>query len=214
MPSLSISEQRYNFQFITALTAEFGNPPNYSEFEDDGTLVFNGDATTWCDFNFGVNALARGGSAPDLITVGSTAIEVLGFDGINTTEEVSVVLEMDHMWKEGSTIYPHVHWLPTTDDAGDVKWQLEYVVVQDNDVMGASTTISILQAAGGVAWTQKRANFPSVNLAGFLIGAQFYARFFRDPTDGDDDYGADAAVATFGLHIEQDTTGSRRVTLK
>lgn len=216
MPSLSISEQSNAFQYLSAATSRFGDVAggNYAEFENDGTLAFYGNATTWRDFNFGVNALARGASAPDLVSLSGTSIQVLGFDGINTTEQVSVVLEMDHMWKEGSVIYPHLHWYPTTSGVGNVKWQLEYVTVQDGLVVGASATLSVVVAAGGVAWRQAFTDFPPINLAGYTIESQFHARLFRNPGDGDDTYAADAAVATFGLHVEQDMTGSRAIRAK
>lgn len=169
---------------------------------------------TWVDFNFGVGALTRGSAAPNLISLGATSIEVLGFDGVNTLEQVSASIEMDHNWKEGSIVKPHLHWLPATAAAGSVKWQLEWVVVDDDSTLGASATLAVLQAAPGVAWQMQRADFADINLAGYDIGTQFFLRLFRDPTDGDDDYGADAALATFGLHVQVDTLGSRQVGIK
>jgi hypothetical protein len=187
---------------------------NYSEFEADGTLEFVGDATVWIDYNFGVGALNRGAAAPDLINLSATSIETLGFDGVNTLEQVSTVLELNHNWREGSTIYPHVHWYPVNGNAGNVKWNMEYVIVARDGVVPASTTIVVVQAAGGVAWTERFASFPTIDASGFTIGAQMHIRLFRDPNDGDDTYGSDAALATFGLHVELDTVGSRQIASK
>jgi hypothetical protein len=46
---------------------KFGTETNYTEFEEDGTLIFNGAATVWEDDNFAAVALGIGASPPDLI---------------------------------------------------------------------------------------------------------------------------------------------------
>lgn len=196
--------------------SRFGNvlAGNYSEFEPDGFYSAHGEARAWIDFNFGAGALSRGASAPDLINLSATSIQTLGFDGVNTLEQVSTVLELNHNWAEGTIIKPHIHWYPTTSAAGSVKWQMEYVIVASDGVVPASTTISVIQSAGGVAWTERFASFPDIDASGYLIGSQMHIRIFRDPADGDDDYGADAALATFGLHVLLDTLGSREVASK
>lgn len=189
----------------------FGDLPNgnYTCFDTNGWLQSRGDGRSWVDFNFGVGALNRGAAAPDLISLGATNIETLGFNGVNTLEQVSAVVEMNHNWAESTIIKPHVHWYPTTNGAGNVMWQLEYAVVGAGDTVPASTTITVTQAAGGVAWASFFAAFPDIDLAGFTIGAQMHLRLFRDPTIGADTYGADAALATFGLHVLVDSFGSR-----
>lgn len=174
-------------------------------------LTPGGDAV-WLDFNFGIGGLARGASAPDLIALGTTSIETLGFDGINTPEEVSVALELNHNWKEGTNLKPHIHWYPTTAAAGNVNWQMEYVLVHGN-VVPASTIINVIVATPGVAWRSVFTNFPEIVTTGFVIGTQFHVRLFRDPTDNDT-YGSDVALATFGVHVQIDTLGSRQVAIK
>lgn len=182
-------------------------------FNKGAPLIFTGDGRMWIDFNFGINALGRGASAPDIINLAGTNIETLGFDGINTTEEVSIALEMNHNWAEQTVVKLHVHWYPTTTDQGNVNWQAEYVFVARGAVVGASTTINIVQAAGGVAWTERFATFADIVTTGLLIGTQLHVRLFRDPTDNDT-YEADAALATFGLHVLVDSLGSREVLTK
>lgn len=189
-------------------------PDNYAEFESNGFLKFVGGARAWIDYNFGVGALNRGAAAPDLINLSATSIETLGFDGVNTLEQVSTVLELNHNWAEATVLKPHIHWYPSTTGAGSVKWNMEYVIVASDGVVPASTTISVIQSGGGVAWTERFASFSDIVTTGFTIGSQMHIRIFRDPTDGDDDYGADAALATFGLHVLLDTLGSREVASK
>lgn len=175
-----------------------------------------GGAAVWVDFNFGVNT-SPGASAPDRISLNATSIDVLAFNGVNVTEELHASFELDHDWKEGTIIKPHVHWYATTVAVGTVVWQMELVFVNSGEtgaIGAASTTIRAEQNTTGVAWVPLFASFPDVDLAGYLIGTQVHVRFFRDPTDGDDDYGADAAIATFGFHVQVDTLGSRQVAEK
>lgn len=171
-----------------------------------------GGDSVYIDFNFGINSLSRGSSAPDIIDLSATNIETLGFDGINTTEEVSIVLELNHNWKEGTNLRPHIHWYATTAAVGNVNWQMEYVLVNEN-VVPASTVINTIAATPGVAWQEIFTNLPQIVTTGYVIGTQLHLRLFRDPTDNDT-YGADAALATFGLHVEIDTLGSRQVSVK
>jgi hypothetical protein len=191
-----------------------GDVNNYTQVDEDGFLQTFGSGRGYYDFNFGVNAFTRGAAAPDLIDLAGTDIETAGFDGVNITEELSAVLEFNHNWAEGTTIYPHVHWYPTTADQGNVVWQLEFAIVAQLGAVPASTTVTVTQAADGVAWVGHLAQFPSVDTTGFLIGTQMFIRLFRDPTVGADTYGADAALATFGLHVLLDSLGSRGLLVK
>ncbi len=83
-------------------------------------FIVGGDAV-WIDWNFDGATLAQGAAAPDVINWNSTTIRVSAFDGVNTPEALSKVLELNHDWKEGTIIKPHIHWTPTTTGAGNVE---------------------------------------------------------------------------------------------
>jgi hypothetical protein len=200
-------------------TLRVGAAANYSEFEADGTLKFSGDAVVWKDDNFDISTLGTAlGDAPDVIALSSTNIEVVCFSGatlpLGGIEEVSGCREIQHDYLQGSNITPHIHWYPTTNDAGNVVWQLEYCIVRGGNVVGAATTITVTQAAGGVAWTQKRADWTAITGTGLQIGDQIHFRLFRDYNHASDTYEHDAAAATFGFHYQVDTVGSRTITAK
>ena len=89
-----------------------------------------GGEGVWIDFNFDGSSLGRGADAPNLIDWDGSRIRVLGFDGGNTTESVSKVIELNHNWKEGTIIKPHVHWGPVDGNAGDVEWFLDWFAVE------------------------------------------------------------------------------------
>lgn len=194
---------------------KIGDGTNFSQIEADGTIRNVGDATTWNDINVSGLSLGTGPVAPSVINVSATGILTYAFIGTGVlADELHGSLETLHDYLEDSDIVPHVHWMPTTTDAGDVKWQLEYIWWPRNGVVPAGTTITVTTAAGGVAWTAHRSDFPTITGAGKNIGDRFMFRIFRDPADVADTYGFDAAILDVGIHYQKDTLGSRQVAVK
>lgn len=172
-----------------------------------------GGLDKWMDDNFAAISLGIGATPPDSIPMDGGTIYVRAFDGNATTEQLFFATEYNHDAKNDADIQFHLHWSPTTAAAGNVKWQLTYKWVNiDGSFAGAETTISVVQAAGGVAWAGNKVGFPTVSGAGMRIGSQIIGRLFRDPGDVADTYGADAAITgTFGIHYVADTDGSRAI---
>lgn len=168
------------------------------------------------DYNFVTAALAVGVTPPDMVQVNGGTIYLSGFHGATAVpiEQVFGAFELDHDWMEGTTLRPHVHWMPSTAGAGNVKWQLTYAFMVDGSPITAEQTVTVTEAAGGVAWVGRRADFDVISGAGYKIGTQFSFRFFRNPGDGDDTYGADAVVMTLGFHVQINSIGSRKVNEK
>src|SRR6056297_1943626 len=42
------------------------------------------------------------------------------------TETLWIIVQMPHTWKLGSNIRPHLHWMPTNTNEGNVLWRMEY----------------------------------------------------------------------------------------
>jgi len=196
----------------------FGDVPggNYSEFEANGVLAMYGTARVWDDILIPAMILRAGAPAPDIIPVlpAPSNVRGWGFDGGVTTEMLEGGQEMTHDYVQGTDIVPHVHWSPTDNGGGNVKWQLEISWTNDGAVSLAPTTISSVQATGGAAWRHNRADFPALAGAGKLIGSYLDFRLFRDPTDAQDTYGSDAWLRGIGFHYQKDTVGSRQVIIK
>lgn len=170
----------------------------------------------WKDDNFPAINLSFGASPPDTIAYNGTGIGIIAFDGAATSEEVYGGLEYNHdaFYGVGAVIKAHVHWCPVDTNAGNVKWNLEYNISNTGDV-GTSTTVSVVSAAGGVAWATVRASFPDVSISDHNIGAQIGFRLYRDPMDAEDTYGSDAAIKfTIGFHYLVSSPGSRLVGTK
>lgn len=201
-----------NGEFLCDGSNSFGKKSdgNYSEFEQDGFLVFNGDATVWKDINIGgVNLTKAASNQPDLIKINGSDILTYAFDGASKTEELHGSFELQHDYKEGTDIIPHIHIYPTDTNEGNIKINLDYYL-KENGKTAISGTTSFVQDAGGVAWEELRVNFDDV-IAGdtLTIGTQCHFRVYRDATDTDDTYPSDVAIATIGVHYEINSVGSR-----
>lgn len=123
---------------------------------------------------------------------------------------------MPHAWKEGTTIYPHVHYVcPTTANTTEIKWKLTYTWVNVNGTFGATTTITTNGTAdndGNVTGDKHEiSKFPDITSAGDAngktISSMLICRLERDATDSYT--GDDALLLQIDFHYEIDTDGSR-----
>lgn len=112
-------------------------------------------------------------------------------------------------------IRPHLHFACTTAAAGDIKWFFEYRIAHGSSVQ--SGTVSVVVAAGGVAWVEQKVEIGQILLdAGVAdIGAQIGFRFYRSPADPPDTYPDTVIVnGTAGWHYPLNSAGSRGIFTK
>ena len=202
-----------------------GDTTNYSEFEADGTLEFNGTATVFKDINVGAVMLSRpAASQPDEANYldeggGGTGITTLAFA---IGEKVSGSFEMQHDYKEGSNLVFHVHWQGIAAPSGtdNVQWRISYTLMRENTTLDAVTTIDTTDTAIDTQYKSFRSNFAAIdgatkgnNGSAINIEDQFLFTLERVAATGDA-YVGDALVATVGIHYEHDTVGSRTISTK
>ena len=202
---------------LAGRTLSVGDGANYSHIEEDGTLVFNGDATVWNDVNLGAAMLSKpAASQPDEdefkdSTGADTGIFTLAFA---PTELVSGSIEIPHSYKEGSDFVFHVHWqgilAPTETDK--LKWQLTYFVSSADAVVPVPTTI-VIETDFDTQYEAKKSDFPTISGAGIALEDQFCFSLSRIAASADE-YTGDALVMNVGLHFEEDTVGSRTISTR
>lgn len=167
---------------------------------------------TYLDDNASAVSLGTtAGSAPDLVAVNNSVIETRCFDGSGTMEQVWWSKELNHNWKEGTAISPHVHWLPSESSTGSVVWNLDYYITKDNGTVLTSSSVQVSTTATfgtAMAWESTTTVFSNITLTNNKIGTQIYFRLWRDGDDSGDTYEHDACVATMGYHYQVDTLGS------
>lgn len=194
---------------------------NYIEIDLTlGTLRLIGDATSWDDLRVAASVVKPGVTAPNYKSFGpSGSLQALMFEA-GHHDEVHFEVQMPHSWKEGSNIYPHVHWTPTTADAGNVVWQLEYSWANINGTFGAPGNMATAAtAAGGTAWVHKMTALVEsgnayISGAGKTISSMLVCRLHRNSNSGSDTLNKDVAFLEIDFHYEVDSFGSDTESVK
>lgn len=205
----------------TLTNKKFGGVSDYSSFDADGTYVATGAATTYDDLPPIPIINARTGvTAPSLATFIGT-IEMYQF---KINDFVYGSYELAHTYKEGSDITIHMHWATGGTDVNTrgVKWQLEYSIVNAifftspfNTSFPATTTVSgdTTIPANSNSLCHIVSSIGTISGTGLKIGAYIVWKLTRiasastAPT-------ANPFGLSLGMHIEQDTIGSRQIASK
>lgn len=189
-----------------------GTAVNYSEFEADGTLKFNGDATVWNDIIITVSNL-RPGQTPPVFAAFMGGIYGFRFDA-GVTDEVHGAFEIPHDYKEGSNLIVHCHYSPTTINTGNIVFGFEYSYGTNGQVFTNTLTVTNPPiAALGVVNLVSRTDIVTLTGMGFKVGDIIAFRFFRQ-NGGTDTFTGNVFVHSIGVHYESDTMGSRQITTK
>jgi len=148
---------------------------------------------------------------------GSQGVYTNMFDP-DTPQEVFFHVQMPHRYKEGTVLYPHVHWSPTTNDAGTVKWWIEYTWTNVNSAFPNTvidTTVSTV--VSGSQYLHVIASFDPIEPDSTPIGSDdkrissmLMCRLLRqaDVPPPDDEYPAKAALLEVDFHFQIDAPGS------
>lgn len=194
---------------------------HYAKFEDDGTLVFYGNATYWNDLppvRLTAQKLAGAGADPVLATfLGNTKQYTFSVNDLVPGLESEIL----HGYKEGTDITIHVHWVTNGSDgtARGVKWQVEYTVANGSSTGGyvfpATTTVSseITIPANTTDRTHFISNIGTISGTGLKIGAYIIAAISRIAAAGTAPT-SDPFCLALGYHAENDTLGSRLIFTK
>jgi hypothetical protein len=139
----------------------------------------------------------------------------------NATEQIAIVVQMPHEWKEGTYIVPHVHWTKTTSAAGQVLFKLEYQIAGPGEVFPgtwtelASNSLSVISLPDlDTANQHLITDFGQMDMIGYRISAMIKFRLSRVGGDALDTYPADAKVLEFDCHYQVDSNGSRQEFVK
>jgi hypothetical protein len=174
----------------------------------DGFLQAEGTATCWDDLRFPVTGINPAGAAAPPTLDDSSFFGTLLFSA-SATNIIAGQAQMPHHWREGSSIYPHVHWAPTSTNTGAVLWRLGYQVADVNGTFpGSFTEIDSLDPADGTTNKHQIAAFPAVSMTGAKLSAMILWTLSRIGGDGTDDYTGTARLLEVDFHYEVDSFGS------
>jgi len=112
---------------ITADSGKFGGSSNYVTISDSLGVTLEGDATVWDDIMMPVTSGRLGALSKPDFNYDSVTVQ---FPFNDSTEILYFIAQLPHRYKDGTNIYPHVHWKqtePTGDASSDtVEFAIQY----------------------------------------------------------------------------------------
>lgn len=199
-----------------------GNGIDNTYIETDGSLSYEGAATRYDDLKVPVSSTTKGGSKEPVWgklrdNGSSQGVFIQWFeDKSNVTEEEELYFttQMPHQWKEGTEIFPHVHWTAKSDVGSDkVVWGLEYTWANVGVVFGNTTIITgsdPITAIGTVsAYEHAITSLGTITSTGNTLSSMLVCRIFRKSADGIDTFNASAGLLEIDFHFQIDSDGSR-----
>jgi len=188
---------------------QIGGNTDYIEIEADGTLKLNGLATVFDDFIVPLTSSKLGvNNKPDF---DETNLGYL-FPQNDTAEILYLIVQMPHKWKEGSDIFPHVHYRRTS--AGKPTFKITYSWFNiGSEVSAPGTTLNldteiITYTSGNIHQINRSAS--PISGSGKTISSILLIKLFRD----DNTVTGDVLTYQFDIHYEIDSLGSKEEGIK
>ena len=181
-------------------------------------FLLEGSATNWDDALPASVTIGSGATAPSFTSFNGNlfAYEFVGTGA--TAKQLNMGFELYHSYKEGSTIYPHIHvYIPDNATGGTIKFFMEYTWTNIGSTGAvATTTISgtIVRTANQGIANNAILSFTPITGVGLTISSIVMCRIYRDPADAADTFGASVWLKAAGIHYESNTLGSRTITTK
>lgn len=197
---------------------------NYTQFEDDGTIEFVGDAMVWDDIRINPGSFDRPGvSDPDIVAyaVGGGANTYLWEFAKN--DVASFTVQMPHNYAIGENIYVHIHWTPGTrgneENGATVGWKIDYSWANINGTFGALATLDLSDACDGTDHKHQMTTDAVITGTGKEISSMLVCNIKRTDTGTDDTWSSTSSgqlplLLEIDIHYPINTVGSRERTSK
>lgn len=194
------------------------NPSNATELAwypmnaGAGSTIDNAEGTSSRDLsltNLGTNSFWVSG----LIGGGTRGVFGYHFNP-SVTQEVYFDVQLPHGYKEGSDLYPHVHWSPKVNGSADqqVVWGLEFTKAGVGQIYGLTQTISGVNRFPNdnpiVAYKHYATSLGAISGSGLSISSMLKCRLYRKTSNVVNNFPYDAVLHEFDVHVQLDTRGS------
>lgn len=176
-------------------------------------------AAKWDDLRINLDNGSNGATFDYLS--GSSGPQIYYFRNSAPLDMMSFTVQLPHSWKQGTTIYPHLHWIPkTTAATGNVEWNLDYSWANYDpttpEIFPAITTTTVTATAPAGGFTARAhtitaltTNNDGIDGAGKKISSILICRIWRKADNAADTYAYDAGVLYLDFHIQVDGWGSK-----
>ena len=138
-------------------------------------------------------------SAPtvaDLVDGNNKAFKFVGSGVVN---RLYGYVDLQHDYVAGTDLDLHIHWCPDSATGGNVKWQFYIQWTEEGDVWQPATLLSVVTAAGTVAWADKKSSV-TISGVGHTWGSRMRVHIFRDGSDAADTFTGGASLLALGCH--------------
>jgi hypothetical protein len=136
---------------------------------------------------------------------GISGPEVWFFRNEAGTDAMSFTVQLPHTWKEGTTIYPHIHWIAKASASGNMKWNLDYSWANIDGTFSGVTTTSVVVNGPFTMNKQLMTNLTSGNVgisgSGKTFSSILICRIWRNSNDSQDTFSSDAGGLSMDFHI-------------
>lgn len=192
-----------------------GTSTNNTFFEADGTLVANGEATTWKDIDFPIIIRNTGPNIPTISTLKGNITAPLWQVNDYVVLEAQ---EMQHEWKEGSEFQWHIHVVTNGLDTTNryLRFEIEWFWANVNGALSATITTTspdLLIPANTPTNTMLAFEIAKVTIPALKIAGHVWARLKRVASVGTAPT-LNPFCSMLQIHIECDTLGSRQIFTK
>lgn len=191
--------------------ATIGSATNYATIDADLGIRLAGNATTWDDLR--VEPTARSGAgvgtAPSFAaSPWDTLLFNYEFTNGPTAEYLYFNVQMPHRWKEGSSVYPHVHFAPHTTGTGQVDFTIYCswaTPMTGTFGTGSSYTASYNIASNSQYKHLIASNSTAQSMAGMALSSAASCYVSRSMADT---YAGSVSAIYLDIHYEVDSMGS------
>lgn len=131
--------------------------------------------------------------------------EIWFFRDGEAIDAMSFTVQLPHNWKEGSTIYPHIHWIAKTSGSGNMKWNLEYTWANIDGTFSGLTTTSVVVSGPFTMNKQLMTGLTTgnvgINATGKTASSILICRIYRNSNDAADTFAGDAGGLSMDFHV-------------
>lgn len=182
---------------------------NYSVFEDDGTLEFNGEATVWDDLQINISSARLPPSgAPSWVSFKGS--KVLAFDPAQDNI-IYFTAQISHSYAEGEDIEFHVHLSYPDANTGNSIWNFTYSWANMGTAYPTETTVSAVSIASPAIASQHQYAeiIDPISGTGKQLSSMLLCSLEREGTHASDTYASDVYLLAADFHYPKNTVGSR-----
>ena len=139
----------------------------------------------------------------------------------NDEDQVAIIAQIQHNWKQGSDLRPHIHWVQNQNAVPNIL--MKYRITENGGSVGSWNLVpingSVFTYTSGTL--MQISEFAHIDMSAIdSVSCIIDIKIYRDTANtsgefaGADSYTGDALLKEFDFHYEKDMNGSRHEYIK